>query len=131
MTKHESCLTPEAYCDAQTDPRAFLVLEARRIVLWAGQLIDDNEEIGGIGEQLQRAAKLLQLHYGVVWRAYQRRAGPEIFPTILEARNLLLERMATKDRRAPVTRLDDVRNRMPTRFHRWPSKRFVSRRAVG
>lgn len=93
MAKHGLCLDGDCFTD-EKEHRAFLVLEARRIVLWAGSIVRDGEEIGGIGVQLQRAARLLQLHYGVVWRAYQKRCGPEIFPTVWEARNSLIERLA-------------------------------------
>lgn len=91
MSEHELC-SPET-------AQASLVLVAREIVLWAGSLTEDGEEIGGIGAQLNRASRLLRLHYGVVWRAYQRRAGPEIFPSIWDARNALIERLA-KDMQA-------------------------------
>jgi len=80
MSKHELCLSDEA----------------RQIVVWAGSLIQQGEEIGGIGSQLRRAARLLQLHPGIIWRAYQRRAGPEIYPAIQDARDALVERQAVK-----------------------------------
>lgn len=93
MAKHELCRPEECFTDGDIDQKTFLVLEARRIVLWAGALIQPDEEIGGIGVQLDRAARLLQLHPGVIWRAYQKRSGPAIFPTIERARNMLLERI--------------------------------------
>jgi hypothetical protein len=99
MSEHVLCPSVETFADAK-EQRAFLVLEARRIVLWAGSLVDEGEEIGGIGTQLRRAAERLRLHDGVVWRAYQRRSGPEIFPVIWEARNKLIERLA-KQRGSP------------------------------
>ena len=88
MGRHSLCPEKHSLCE-----------EARRIVLWAGSLTEPGEEIGGKGEQLRRAARLLQLHEGVVWRAYQRRSGPEIFPTIWEARNQLIERLANQHAR--------------------------------
>ena len=93
MTKHDLCSPWGDFADAKEE-QAFLVLEARRIVLWAGSLVQPGEEIGGIGNQLQRASRMLQLHYGVCWRAYQKRSGPEIYPCIYEARNKLVERLA-------------------------------------
>ena len=122
MTTQETCW--------DENPNANLVLEARRIILWAGQLTNAGEEIGGIGAQLNRAAELLQLHHGIVWRAYQRRSGPEIFPTILEARNALLERMATANRKATITYLDDALDRRPTYLHRPRRQRVSYRRAI-
>jgi hypothetical protein len=82
MGRHSLCPEKQELCE-----------EARRIVLWAGSLVNEGEEIGGVGQQLRRAAERLRLHDGVVWRAYQRRSGPEIFPTIWEARNSLIERL--------------------------------------
>ena len=89
MGRHSSCPEKQELCG-----------EARRIVLWAGSLIGPREEVGGIGTQLRRAADRLQLHEGVIWRAYQRRAGPEIFPTIWHARNNLIERIASVEAKA-------------------------------
>lgn len=73
--------------------------EARRIVVWAGSLTEPGEEIGGIGAQLRRAANRLQLREGTIWRAYQRRAGPDSFAQLCEARNRLLERIAIEQAR--------------------------------
>ncbi len=94
MAKHNLCSPNLPFADAQSE-QANLVLEAQRIVVWAGELSEFGEPVGGIGTQLNRAARLLQLHPGVVWRARYKRAGPEIFPTIWEARNALVEREAT------------------------------------
>ena len=71
-----------------------LVLEARRIVVWAGELTEEGEEVGGIGAQNNRAARLLRLHIGVILRARARRSGPEVFPAIQAAHRDLLERIA-------------------------------------
>src|SRR3990167_10904129 len=91
MSKHDLC-SPES-------EQANLVLIAQEIVFWAGSLADTGERIGGIGAQIQRASRLLRLHEGVVWRAWYLRAGPEIYPTIYEARCALIERLATQMRR--------------------------------
>lgn len=95
MSEHDLCLfvilTPEG-------ERLALALEARRIILWAGSLVEDGEEIGGIKQQLRRASHHLGLHEGIVWRAYECRCGPKIFPTIEEARNKLLQRYIAKNK---------------------------------
>ena len=96
MAKHSSCSTEFLFADAQAQP----VLDAQRIVIWAGELADEGEPVGSIGTQINRAARLLRLHHGVVWRARYLRAGPEIFPAIEEARRQLLERIA-KQKRSP------------------------------
>jgi len=92
MGRHSLCPEKHLLCE-----------EARRIVLWAGSLTDDGEEIGGIGQQLRRAAERLRLHDGVVWRAYQRRSGPEIYPSIDIARNELIARLAVEVRRKQLS----------------------------
>lgn len=79
---------------AQKQAQINLVLEAKRIVVWAGELTQPGEPVGGIGTQNQRASRLLQLPIGVIVRARYERSGPEIFPSIHEARNRLIERLA-------------------------------------
>ena len=108
------------------DELANLVLEAQRIVFWAGSLVEDGEQIGGIGQQQRRASRLLRLHDGVVWRAWYARAGPEIFPTIWEARNSLIERLA-RSRSSPWR--SDVQLR-GLRSERNPSSEIRKTRSV-
>lgn len=102
MNKQSLCspsqVRDEPECGAQTN----LVLEAQRIVFWAGELTEPGERVGSIGTQIQRASRLLRLHHGVVWRAWYERSGPEIFPCIWEARCQLVERIAAQQaRRSP------------------------------
>lgn len=86
MTKQNGCSANPAEIN--------LVLEAKGIVIWAGELTEPGEPVGGIGTQNQRASRHLQLPIGVIVRARYERSGPEIYPCIVEARDRLLERLA-------------------------------------
>lgn len=86
-------MTKQIQC-SQNGEQINLVLEAKRIVIWAGELTTPGEPVGGIGTQNQRASRLLHLPIGVIVRARYERSGPEIFPSIQEARNKLVERIA-------------------------------------
>ena len=81
MDKQNGCL---AFADfaSQQEAQANLVLEAQRLVFWAAEPAQPGERIGA---QILRAAAELGLHYGVVWRAWYKRSGPEIYPDIYNA----------------------------------------------
>ena len=102
MTKQNECSQKQAQIN--------LVLEAKRIVIWAGELTQPGEAVGGIGTQNQRASRLLHLPIGVIVRARYERSGPEIFPSIHEARNRLLERIA----KGPWNQLNGTWNHLQT-----------------
>ena len=82
------------------DSQANLVLEAQRMVFWAAEPAQPGERIGA---QILRAAYELRLHYGVVWRAWYKRSGPEIYPTIRAAWAALVERRHTEMQRAQTS----------------------------
>lgn len=65
--------------------------ECRAIVVWAGELTEPGEEVGGIGAQNNRAAKWLRLHIGVIERAREGASGPVIAQTIFAARDAFIE----------------------------------------
>lgn len=92
MTKQNDC----SDYDSQTN----LLLMARAIVVWVGEQAEEGEEVGGIGVQIQRAARLLRLPEGVVLHARHRRSGPEICPVIFDAHEAYLVRRAEQEARA-------------------------------
>ena len=95
MTKQFGCAAHANTKEGQTN----LALECRSIVVWAGELTDPGEEVGGIGAQNNRASRKLRLHVGVIERARAMRSGPEIAPSIFAARDNLVARLATEMRR--------------------------------
>lgn len=88
MSEHSLC--PEL------NANTLLVLEAQKIVRWAATPIEPGESIGA---QINKASRELRLPRGVIWRAWYGRAGPEIYPTIYEARCQLLERRQAEQHR--------------------------------
>lgn len=86
-------MTKQFWCEpnvAETN----LVQEAKRIVIWAWELTQPGEAVGGIGTQNKRASELLRLPVEVIKRARYERVGPAAFPTIEKARDELIKRLA-------------------------------------
>lgn len=89
MSEHELC--------AEQTAKTNLVLEAQRMVRFAAEPVKPGQSIGA---QILKAAETLQLPHGVIWRAWYRRAGPEIYPTIHEAWGALLNATPENKRHA-------------------------------
>lgn len=93
MTKQINRMSFADLCSAENEHENLSQI-MQAIVIWAGEQTEPGEWVGGIGEQKQRSSKNLRLHLGIIERARELRAGPEVMPTIWTAYQELLVRMA-------------------------------------